>query len=270
MVSLDLIDWQSSTHDERKILYGHTRDLKRRENIGWHSIFEAAFSVAVGADYENNFRKGKIAGERALELFNWIGKTDPATLDRIENDIIALREKADEVAPVSSEWDDLLRDQAHFEDIRVYHHRQLGIVGFAGQEPLIDLKLRLGDEFYFQVDCPGSGALAAFQRYKNKWHLLPIGRSGNWIEVEQGAVFVPERDEDGKIDALSENVDQGKHQFVFIWSRDLENFQAIANLQYPRSIAPECLNQFAKLLRPLPELECRLCRCNMMIGQSSA
>lgn len=266
MAGLNLIDWRSTTHAERKILYRHTKYLKRRLNKDWQAIFEAAFSVSVGKDYENNFRKGKISVERATELFQWIEQKYLATANDIEDEIEAEREKSLDETLAEPSWEQLLRNVGQFDDVRAYRLPSLQIAGFADQEPLNDLSLKLGDEFYFQIDCPRPGVLIAFQCYRQKWYLLPVARSNNWAVVDNGTAHVPEFDKKGNIDPLSEDEDRGKHQFVFVWSATSKNFQVVESWIHPNSISPDWMNKFAKTLQVLPCHDYRICRCNMMIG----
>ncbi|WP_306257358.1 hypothetical protein [Pararhizobium sp. IMCC21322] len=266
-----VIDWQSANIRERKILYRYTRDQKRKLHIGWLDVFQTALTTAVGNDYENNFRKGKISGERAAEIFQWIAGQSQTIADQIEDEILRAREKDDEnVEPSATSWNELLQQQGRFENIEVYRHTpELNIVRFANPQPLSDLRLRLTDEFHFEVTLEAPGTLGVLQGYKSDWYLLPILRNGHVLKITTaGKVTIPERDKDGGIDPLSEDEDEGKHRFVFLWSAENNIFLPWHKWPFDRPILRRQLDEFARNLFFSPNADWLIYRCNLLIGKS--
>ncbi len=269
MAKPQTIDWQAASILERKVLYRYTRDLKRTLNMAWSDVFEDALTTAVGADYENNFRKGKISGERSAEIFLWIAGKAPVIADRIEDDVLHEREQIDRNAPPSVvSWNNVLQQYGRFENIEVYRHtHDLNIVRFANPEPLSDLRLRLTDEFYFKASIDEQGTVGVLQGYKSDWYLLPTSRNGRIQKITNpGKIIIPERDNEDNIDPISEEEDVGKHSFIFIWSSDDSAFSSWPNWPFDRPIAETQLNNFASELIVIPSNEWLIFRCNLMIG----
>ena len=98
-----------------------------------------------------------------------------------------------------------------------YPEGGLSIVGFSrAAVPVADATLRLGEEFFFEVECDHAGYLAALQGYKGQWHPLPLSPEQPVILVEAGTVRAPVSLATGRVEPLSEEQDTGKHEFVFL------------------------------------------------------
>lgn len=258
-----MIDWESTTHEERKCLYHRVRQLRRREKIQWSDLFQTAFgprdSVEIG--YEDNFRKGKIAPDRAYKLFQWLQSKDPHAASLVEDAIFDLQ--ANRSAPRLATWTDLLAS-AEFSNLVAHHHsKDLGITQFARKEPISNLELNLLDPFYFEIDMPFSGYLTAFQDYKGTWHHQPISMNEAVLKLEKGKHIIP-ADDHGQALPLHEETDIGKHSYLFLTLRDDSDIKPLLGAtSIDHAIPPRNLNKIAQAVLAKEKTERRLFRINL-------
>jgi hypothetical protein len=92
----------------------------------------------------------------------------------------------------------------------------MGIVERESQSKPADTTIRLGERFCFELESETEGHAIAFQAVRGQWHNVPLGSKGEVSTPSQsGQNRLPKRS-DGQVDTLSENPDEGVHEFVLI------------------------------------------------------
>jgi len=265
MAGLGLIDWDASTKPERKALHSQVLILKKRLHIDWISVFQRAFGPKdnVGLGYEDNLRQGRIAPERAYKLFVWLQENDPALASNVEDDILRLRENT---APEQAvRWETLLA-RGIFSNVAAFKYSgDLGMASFARREPLPALRLKLLEQFYFEVIVPFDGTLIAFQGYKGLWYPQLIIEDNPILEVTSGAHIIPSNEE-GQPYPLHEETDMGKHSFAFLLVQDKRLGKPIAALPPAQAIPAKMRDDLARQIFALPDEAWRLFRINLAFG----
>lgn len=260
------IDWDQASKAEKQCLYQAAKTFKDRENISWDKLFLDAFGLQdrVGKDYADNARRGGMAGSKAYKLFAHLNKHAPALASDVEDEILAIREQ--ENPPDTPSWRALLQ-HAHFEKIRVFKaNTSLSIITRKKAEPIYPLKLKLGDEFYFEVISPFAGTLTAFQSYRGKWYPLPLFTDENVGEITKGSNLLPAARE-GKPEPLCEETDIGKHGFAFLITkqRTTQNLIHPSVNDIPHAIPPAILDKSAQEVLAMPKDDWAIFRVNVMV-----
>jgi hypothetical protein len=71
-------NWSESTIDQRKMLFVACNKARKDTGLKWPEFFAAAsVRFASDADYEQNFRKGKIHKQKAAQLYRWLCRAQP-------------------------------------------------------------------------------------------------------------------------------------------------------------------------------------------------
>lgn len=205
------IDWLTASKDERATLYRVTRVISGVTNQSVEAIMEKALGgeLFTGADYLTNFRQGKIARAKAKLIYAWIAEHQIDTAHAIEPDMFPM--------PPLSIWERYLDEHAIRGKLRLVRiDKSRGIVQRADNIQPADQKLRLGEEFCFELESKTKGTAIAFQGYRGKWHPLPLGESGEVsTAIIAGKQILPQN-MDGQLIPLIEIEDTGLHRFVFV------------------------------------------------------
>ena len=261
-------DWHEASADEIKTLYKAVLRARQNENIAWSALFKKAFGgIFVGAGYEDNFRKGKISGARATQIFCWLHAYNHAAADILEDVIIAAREAEKDDASPSITWSNLLETRSKYGRVEILEYPKggLSLISFANPKPVIDATCRLGDQFFFRVNCAHSGYLAALQNYKGNWYPFPMSPEEPVIPVKSGKTATPISMTDQKVEPVSEDADTGKYGFLFLNVDSRADIQALNRLLNAKKFEPDDLNKLAEFLGALPEDGVAILRCNLMI-----
>lgn len=258
-----VIDWHRTTREERRCLNGPVNILRQRKALNWGQAFIEAFGTRghVGAGYEDNLRKGRIAADKAWRLHEWIKGHDPALANEVEE---AIRELRTRHRPGDSEaWQSLLHSAAYAGVRVVKTIETLGALDFARRHPVSPADLFLMDEFYFELETPISGYAIAFHGRRGLWSVLPLSQPSSIIRTFAGTAILPVDDE-GRPDPLQEDEDAGQHGFLFA-ILDVAKTQLPKMLPEPgMPIRPERLDDLAAEILAISENRRHLARVNLL------
>jgi hypothetical protein len=71
-------DWSSSTVTDRQALFVVCNEIRKQEHWTWARLLkEASITNTAGADYQQNFRRGKISKANAAKLYEWVFSVRP-------------------------------------------------------------------------------------------------------------------------------------------------------------------------------------------------
>ena len=205
------IDWLNASKNERAALYRVTRAVARASDQSVERIMEQAIDreLAIGVDYLSNFRQGKIARAKAKLIYAWIAEHHIDTAHAIEPDMFPM--------PPLCIWERYLDEHAIRGKLRLVRiDKSRGIVQRADNIQPADQRLRLGEEFCFELESNTKGKAIAFQGYRGKWHPLPLGENGeSSTDIIAGKQILPQN-MDEQLIPLIEMEDTGLHRFVFV------------------------------------------------------
>lgn len=221
--NIEEFDWTTASREDRieptKALY---KALRTASDVTGQSIdamiIEAlGQNIELGTDYISNFRRGNIAAGRAMLIHRWLERHHFDIAQDASPDLF-------QIDPVSA-WDQFINDQAEPDKLTVIPLRDdMGIVQRAADISDQMPTLRLGQNFYLELDCPCDGMLVAFQGYAGQWHPLPLAEDKRRlrIPVTTGTQPLP-RNAKGEPIPIVEVDDAGVHRFIAVLSenRDL-------------------------------------------------
>lgn len=167
------------------------------------------YPVARGQDYVRNMRRGEIAATYAALIHEWL----------LEHHFDLSRRLAPEIFPETPEqhWQAVVDERAISGRLRlVLVPLTMGIVERESQLKHVDTTIRLGERFCFELEGETEGHAVAFQAVRGQWHNVPLGPNGEASAlIQSGQNRLPKRS-DGQADPLTENHDEGAHEFVLI------------------------------------------------------
>lgn len=260
-------DWQTATAAEKTLLHDAANSARQARNLSWKEFFRKALPRdPVAEGYEKNFRRGRISAARAAKIYRWLQANEPDIASDFDRKILEAR-KAAGISGAELTWDGFVRLNGLFERVEVLALKPgaMPIVEFAEDDPVEDLKLILRQKFYFRIDSPMTGTIAALQTYKGRWYPLPLTKTDPLLAVAQTRVVAPADVTTGKPEPLFDRSNIGEHGFAFVIASDEVAVSllrhAVAGQEVPREILKTVVNA-------LWEMDAkRFCvlRCNVMI-----
>lgn len=165
--------------------------------------------LSRGTDYLSNVRKGQYAASIATRLYGWLDQNHFHLAHEISPDVFT--------QTVEQRWRSLLDERASTGRFRLaLVPLSMGIVERASTVRPVDATIRLGERFCFEFDSETKGYATAFQGVRDEWHNIPLGPNGETsAPIQSGQNRLPKRS-DGQVDPLTENHDEGMHEFVMI------------------------------------------------------
>ena len=198
------------------------------------------YPVARGQDYVRNMRRGEIAATYAALIHQWL----------LEHHFDLAHRLAPEIFPETPEqrWQTIVSEQAISDRFRfVLVPLTMGIVERESQLKPVDTTIRLGERFCFELDSEVEGYAVAFQAVRGQWHNIPLGPNGEVCAlVQSGQNHLP-KTPDGQVDPLTENHDEGMHEFVLITAPNDDIPTSIQSLNAWTSDNPNTLHHIAVL-----------------------
>ena len=194
------------------------------------------YPVARGQDYVRNMRRGEIAATYATLIHQWL----------LEHHFGLAHRLVPEIFPETPEqrWQAIVNERAISDRFRlVLVPLTMGIVERESQLKPVDTTIRLGERFCFELESETEGYTVAFQAVRGQWHNIPLGSKGEVsAPVQSGQICLPQKS-DGKLDPLSENHDEGMHEFVLITAQTDDIPTSIQSLNTWISKGPNTLHR---------------------------
>lgn len=167
------------------------------------------YPVARGQDYVRNMRRGEIAATYATLIHQWLLKHHFNLAHRL----------APEIFPETPEqrWQAIINERAIPDGFRlVLFPLTMGIAERESHLKPADTTIRLGERFCFELDSATEGHAIVFQAVRGQWHNIPLGPNGEVSALIQSGQNRFPKTQDDKLDPLTENDDEGLHEFVLI------------------------------------------------------
>lgn len=167
------------------------------------------YPVARGQDYVRNMRRGEIAATYATLIHQWL----------TEHHFDLAHRLAPEIFPETPEqrWKAILDERARSDCFRlVLVPQTMGIVERESHLKPADTTIRLGERFCFELESETDGHAIALQTVRGQSHNIQLGANGAaTTEIQVGQNRLP-KTQDGNLDPLIENHDEGAHEFVLV------------------------------------------------------
>ncbi|MCE8006626.1 hypothetical protein [Aestuariivita sp.] len=214
------MDWQHASATDRiaptKALHDILKELAKHTGTHLDVLVEQAQEQPVSStpDPHNNFRKGKIAWERAAKIHEWLARNHFAFAQKREPGLFQF--------PRQSDWDAFVEAHAIVGRLRIVHLKQtLGLIERDDDQRPVDQTLRLTQRFCFEVETELRGVALGFQRYNGKWHSVPLGadQRNPKARIAVSPQLVPHKS-DGSPIGLRESNDAGDHLFAVLVAQD--------------------------------------------------
>lgn len=269
-MGVGLLDWETAKQSEKALLYKSALSLKKRLHLDWLDVWERAFGDfnSVGDGYENNFRKGKINGQKSREIFEWITREDRGLADRLEEDIFASRDSAlGPISPARHRWNDFLQEHGRFDDVEAYPQTvNKSLVTISRREPLSKQRFKLREEFYVELTLPFDGYCAALQGFDGFWYSLPLLDELPYVPVSAGNQKLPLDGNEEDADTFREDTDRGVHKFLFVSATEQKRLEPFNSFSAGKPIDFDLLSHLARDLKTGQPGSWKVTRLNLMIG----
>ena len=171
--------------DERKVLYRAVRRVMGELRLSLAQIMEQAEGRPpnLAADYESNFRSGRIAKWRAQAIYRWLTRHHPVVAADLDAEIGRLYSNA---FPLSL-WEKLIADHGVFghlslNEIMIQRQQQVQVA--TEQPEPIQARTRLLQPFVVHLRKPQEGHALGFQCLGGRWLPLPLGAASLGVRLE--------------------------------------------------------------------------------------
>jgi hypothetical protein len=209
-------NWKTATKADRAALYLVARAVADTTNLSVEAIMEQAFGhkLMVGTDYLSNFRSGAIGRPKAKLIHAWIAEHHAETAHAVDPRLFP--------KPHTDAWDDYVEAHGIRGQLQIkrFTKNELNLIKKVKDRDAPDATLKLGEEFCFFLRSDTNANAIGFERYDEKWHVMPLGSNGSHnFQLHRDEPHFP-MDASGAIERLSEEADMGMHRFVFVVSQN--------------------------------------------------
>ncbi|MEP3198219.1 MAG: hypothetical protein ABJO57_10140 [Lentilitoribacter sp.] len=200
--------FHSSVQDQRDIKEV-CRLVKNQRGMQYHQLFDK-MELDVGTGYESTLAKGAAAPSKVFKIYQWL--------------IIHELDLASKAKPhlfessMQTGWQSFIDERGIYHRLLSKPYDTLQLHDISNQNPLRDIRLKLGQQFTFELDSPVSGAVIALDCYKNKWFPLPLSTSDGFapVTVSAGCYEFPRQTSGGVVQPLRQRRFAGEHSHCFI------------------------------------------------------
>ncbi|MEP1964451.1 hypothetical protein [Tateyamaria sp.] len=230
-------NWKTATKVDRAALYRVVRAIADTTNLSVEAIMELAFGhkLMVGTDYLSNFRSGAIGRPKAKLIHAWIAERHSEAAHAVDPRLFPKQH--------TTAWNSYVETHGIRGKLQIkrFTKDELNLIKKIKDRDALDAALKLGEEFCFFLRSDVHAHAIGFERYKGKWHVMPLGPNGSHtIQLQSDEPHFP-IDVNGEIERLSEESDLDMHRFAFVVSQDADNLPCapdikdvgqVANLHY--------------------------------------
>ncbi|MEM9128327.1 MAG: hypothetical protein AAGA97_01220 [Pseudomonadota bacterium] len=260
-------DWQTATAAEKKLLHDAANRARQARNLTWKEFFRKALPRdPVAEGYEKNFRRGKIRPARAARIYSWLQTNEPDIASDFDRQLLKLRKNAG-TSDEKLTWDGFVRLKGRFENVEVLAVKpgSMGIIEFAEDDPVADLKIVLRQKFYFRIKCPMNGVMAALQLYDRTWYPLSLTEGDPLLPVSKGTILAPFDPETKKPAPIYDKTHIGEHGFAFLISADEISLSGLRHAPPGQEVSDEISMSIVEEFLQKEDSEYHIFRCNIMI-----
>ncbi len=244
-----------ATREEMRALAEVCRRIKNKyqakgeRRFDWPDLFNGKMGLGVGDSYENNLRRGAAGAEKVQAITAWIIANELEFAARIAPELFNRSQV--------TTWQGFLNERGRYDGLRIRPYASGGSFSLheiSARHPLSDTRIRLGQEFYFEVESPIAGSTLALDHYKGQWYPIPLREDGSFtpIPLEAGMQVFPINDH-GAVIPMRQRSHAGEHgHCLLIGPHDLMHYYGSV-FESGTPVPLDRLETMAKRLEPVPE-----------------
>lgn len=206
-----VLEWTSSTNQDRKTLYFIVQAICSARNLKLGDVYEAAYGRPMneGELDRSNFSSGSIGHKLVAPIFKWVA----------ENHLAFASEHAPEIFDPSllTRLSSIVAEHAIYDQLNPIPLNSRGLTKRSSRQPIHDLRLKLGDQYCFELESKINGSILSLEGYKGEFYPFSLHSNGSSFltPYEAGKHLLPRDAETNDPIALSDNDHAGVHSFIF-------------------------------------------------------
>jgi hypothetical protein len=220
--------------------------VRKAKGITWFELWNDVIGLGVSDEYEKLLSSGRAGLETADLIKSWI----------ITHEIELAHRLYPEYFPrtLRTGWQGFIEEYGQYGALVTQPYKQNNLHEISARNPLSDTRIKLGQEFIIEFDCPIAGSLIALDCYKGEWYPLPVRSDGSFtpVAINQGIYGFPIQDGDlVQTVPMRQRAFSGEHGHCFIVGpHDVMAFYAM-RFAAAKALSLTSLNEMAARLRQI-------------------
>lgn len=171
--------------EEQRALRDILARVRKRHGLKWLSFWKEVVGIEVGIDFEKNFNTGQVGLETAARIKDWI----------IAHELELASKHYPHYFPrsLTTDWQGFIDEVGQYGSLHIQPYSPTQLHEISNHHPISETRIRLGQEFTFELDSPIFGALIGLARYKGEWYPLSLRDDGSFdpIAIKNGLYGFP-------------------------------------------------------------------------------
>jgi hypothetical protein len=216
------------------------------KRFNWMTFLNKHVGLEVSEGYDANLQKGTAGQDTVLKIYNWI----------IAHELALACDAAPSLFSPSlvTSWQNLLETRGTYGALQTKPYNTGQLHEISALHPISDIRIKLGEEFVFELECPIDGGVIGFDRYQTQTYAIPLHIKGGFdpVPVTVGVAGFPINDTGGIV-PLRQRSHPGEHAHCFIVGpAQLLGYYA-SRFESGQAIPSTTLDDMARRLEPLDE-----------------
>ncbi|WP_395173496.1 hypothetical protein [Roseibium alexandrii] len=182
---------------------------KKDNRFNWMTLLNKHIGLEVSEGYEANLQKGIAGQDTVLKIYNWI----------IAHELSIACEAAPSLFSPSlvTSWQNLLKARGTYGALHTKPYSTGQLHEISALHPISDVRIKLGQEFVFELESAIDGAVIAFDCYKTQSYPVPLNSNGGIdpVRIDAGVAGFPVNDTGGIV-PMRQRAHPGEHAHCFV------------------------------------------------------
>lgn len=239
------IDGTNATREEMRQVKEICRRIKNQRDVSWVELFNNHIGLDVSESYESNLGRGIAGQDRVLAIYEWITANELQLAAKHAPTLFEASNK--------SQWQEFIDGQGRYGQLMVKPWTPMHLHEFGTDHPLSETRIKIGQEFMFELDSPLSGSALGFDYYEGVWYPLPLLKSPTItpVSITAGLNGLPVDPKTRQVTPYRERSRKGEHgHCVIVGPSDLMTYYA-RHCQPGDTVAPKSLEAMAERFKQL-------------------
>lgn len=239
------IDGKNATRDEMRQIKEICRRIKNNRDISWVDLFNDHIGLDVSESYEGLLGRGIAGQDTVLAIYEWITANELQLAAKHAPTLFEASSK--------SQWQEFIDSQGRYGQLLIRPWTPMQLHEFSGEHPLSETRIRIGQEFMFELDSPLSGSALSFDCYGGVWYPLPLLKAPTItpVLIEAGLNGLPVDPKTQQATPYRERSRKGEHgHCVIVGPGDLMTYYA-RHCQAGNAVASKSLDAMAERFKQL-------------------
>lgn len=165
------IDGESATRDEQRAIKEVCRLIKNNRNIDFYALF-MLMGLEVGINYESTLARGGGRPDKVYHIYQWIIIHELEVGADAFPDLFTLTMKTG--------WQGFVESRGEYNHLFTTPHitDDLNLHEISSQNPISPIRIKLGQEFTFELQSQIAGSVIALDFYKGDYYPIPLRHDG--------------------------------------------------------------------------------------------